>query len=114
MHSDHDVFVQAIQLRRRIQLAFFTEKQGYQSRLCVPLGYKPDTADDQGCYCFWAPQAGRSDPPLTLSADEIAVMQPSGDTYDPADLPALDSQEFSWLFEPPHQRIGRNRFRKKL
>jgi hypothetical protein len=112
MHSDHDVFVHAIQLRRKVQLAFFTEQQGYQSRVCVPLGYKPDAADDQECYCFWEPQAGRSNLPLTLSANEIAVMQPSGDTYDPADLPPLDSAEFSWLIDPPQQQIGGNRFVK--
>ncbi|HUT31335.1 MAG TPA: hypothetical protein VMX13_16195 [Sedimentisphaerales bacterium] len=112
MHSDHDVFAQAIQLRRKIQLAFFTEKQGYESRLCVPLGYKPDTTDDQGCYCFWEPQGRPGERPLTLSADEIAVMQLSEDTYDPADLPTLDSQEFAWLFKPPRQYAGRNRLRK--
>ena len=112
MHCDHDIFLQAIQLRRRIQLAFFTEEQGYQSKVCIPLGYKPDTAEDSECYCFWEPLSGLGQAPLRLSGKEIAVMQPSEDTYDPADLPPLDSPEFSWLFEPPRQSAGRNRFRK--
>lgn len=112
MHSDHDVFVQAVQLRSKIQLAFFAEERGYQSGVFIPLGYRPGTADEPECYCFWEPRAGRSDRPLTLSAEEIAVMQSSEDTYEQADLPPLDSQEFSWLFERPHQSKERNRFGK--
>jgi hypothetical protein len=102
MHSDHDVFVQAVQQRKKIQLAFFTEQQGYISRLCIPLGYQPETEDKEGQYCFWHGQEYL----LSLSPSEIAVMQLTEDEYDPAGLPPLETKEFSWLLQTQQKGLA--------
>lgn len=105
MHPDHDVFVQAIQNKRKVQLAFFTDQQGYASRLCIPLGYKPETEEDDGQYCFWYPRDGSRECPFSLSASEIAVMQLAEGEYDPAELPPLETKEFSWLLQNQQKGI---------
>jgi hypothetical protein len=107
MHSDHDIFVQAVQQRKKIQLAFFTEQQGYISRLCIPLGYQPETEDDEGQYCFWHRQDNGQECPLRLSPGEIAVMRLTENEYNPAGLPPLDPKEFPWLARTEHQVANR-------
>ncbi|MHC4156398.1 MAG: hypothetical protein ACYST6_15960, partial [Planctomycetota bacterium] len=95
-----------VQQRKKIQLAFFTEQQGYISRLCIPLGYQPETEDDEGQYCFWHDQDNGQECPLSLSPIEIAVMQLTEDEYDPADLPPLETKEFSWLLQTQQKGLA--------
>jgi hypothetical protein len=106
MHSDHDIFVQAVQQRKKIRLAFFTEQQGYISRLCIPLGYQPETEDDEGQYCFWHNQDNSQECPLSLSPSEIAIMQLTEDEYDPADLPPLETKTLSWLLQTEQKGLA--------
>jgi len=108
MHSDHDVFVQAIQNKKKVQLAFFADQQGYTSRLCIPLGYKPETEEAEAQYCFWCQQDGTPESPFSLSVSEIAVMQLTEDGYDPAELPPLETKEFSWLLQNRQKGIARS------
>ncbi|MBN2180947.1 MAG: hypothetical protein JW715_03460 [Sedimentisphaerales bacterium] len=87
MLIDHDVFIQAVKTKSKIILTFFSGQQSlYLTRLCVPIEFnRSDPEDISGCYYFWDPEAEVGERLLVLRTSEIAFMELSDETFDPAD-----------------------------
>ncbi|GAH42700.1 unnamed protein product, partial [marine sediment metagenome] len=56
MHRDHDIFVRAINDRRKVVLNYLNDKHRLNcNRLCVPVYYSPTPTEegDFDCYYLW-------------------------------------------------------------
>ncbi len=89
MHSDHDVFIQGIEQKRRIEMAF-TDRKNPQNhlRLCAPLHYSKGQVegDDLDCYYFWDFEATKGSHFLALFTLQIVTMELAGGTFNVEDF----------------------------
>jgi hypothetical protein len=96
VHSDHDIFIQAIQQRRRLLLTFVgpksLQKMGTQ---CAPLHYSrgQNKGDDLDCYYIWDFEASSGDHFLALPPSKIQRMQLSEDTFDIEDIDSRQKEK---------------------
>jgi len=84
VHSDHDVFIQGIQQKKRLKLTFFCEKKLMNlPRQCAPLHYSKGRieGDDLDCYYVWDFEAAQGDRFLSLSTSQISRMELSDGTF---------------------------------
>lgn len=87
MLIDHDIFIQAIKDKKKIILTYFSGEQSlYLTRLCVPIEFIcSDSEDTADCYYFWDSEADIGERLLGLFPSQIAYMDFSDETFDPAD-----------------------------
>lgn len=80
MHRDHDVFIQAIEQKKRIKLTFYDgQTQRNITKRCAPLHYSKGQVegDDLDCYYFWDFEAKRNSNFLALRPSQVVAMEPS-------------------------------------
>lgn len=56
MHSDHEVFISALEFQEKIQLTFFSKEDTRELvRVCAPMDFGPSrrTHDQSDRYHFW-------------------------------------------------------------
>lgn len=84
MHCDHEIFVQAIQLGRKVKVTFFTgEDQESTSTLCGPVFYSPSAAGiDSGCYYLWNFETSKDNHFLGLAPSKIVRMELVDEPFD--------------------------------
>ena len=78
MHSDHDIFIQGIEQKKRLKLTFFSEKNPQDlPRECAPLHYSEGQieGDDLDCYYFWDFEVTKGSHFLSLSPSQIFAME---------------------------------------
>ena len=84
MHSDHDVFIQGIQQKKRLKLTF-SGKENPQNllRQCAPLHYSKGQTegDDLDCYYIWDFEAAHGGHFLALPPSQIATMNLAEGTF---------------------------------
>jgi len=87
MLIDHEIFIQATKDKKKIILTYFSGEQSlYLTRLCVPIEFnRSDSEDISDCYYFWDSEAEVGKRLLALSPSQIAYMESSDETFDPAD-----------------------------
>lgn len=84
MHSDHDVFIQGIQQKKRLRLTFLSEKNPKNLlRQCAPLHYSKGRieGDNLDCYYFWDFEATGGSHFLALYTLQIAAMELAEGTF---------------------------------
>jgi len=102
MHSDHNVFIQGIEQKRRIKMTFSGRKNPQNlPRLCAPLHYSKGhiEGDDLDCYYFWDFEAVRGSHFLALPSSLIATMELAEGTFKIEDFSTSEKQQ-------PSQQIG--------
>jgi hypothetical protein len=84
MHCDHEVFVQAIRHRKKVQVTFFSEgHEGTASRLCGPVFYSPCAAGiDSSCYYLWDFETNADNHFLSLAPSRIVRMELVDESFD--------------------------------
>jgi hypothetical protein len=89
MHSDHDIFIQGIEQKRRLKLTFLGRKNLQNLvRQCAPLHYSKGhiEGDDLNCYYFWDFEAVKGSHFLALSPSQIVAMELAGGTFNIEDF----------------------------
>ena len=84
MHSDHDVFIQGIEQKRKIKMTFSGRKNPQNLfRQCAPLHYSKGQieGDDLDCYHFWDFGATKGRHFLSLYTSQIATMELADGTF---------------------------------
>ncbi len=89
VHSDHDIFTQGIEQKRRIKMTF-TDRKNPQNhlRLCAPLHYSKGQVegDDLDCYYFWDFEATKGSHFLALFTLQIVTMELAEGTFNIEDF----------------------------
>ena len=77
MHRDHEVFLRAIQQRKKVKVTFFSkERHKTSTRLCGPIFYSPSVGGiDSGCYYFWDFGTDVDNHFLTFAPSRIVSME---------------------------------------
>jgi hypothetical protein len=100
MHSDHAVFVDAIDGQRKVVLTFISKEDGGARlvRTCAPMDFGPSrrTKDKSDRYHLWDYD---SDGPtgrhtLSLLPSQIISIEESGEAFTPADFVTWDPNWF--------------------
>ena len=89
MHSDHDIFIQGIEQKRRIKMTFTGRKNPQNLlRQCAPLHYSKGhiEGDDLDCYYFWDFEAIKGSRFLALLTSQIATMELAEGTFNVDDF----------------------------
>ena len=94
MHRDHDVFIQAIEQEKRLELTYFCRKHRLRGgsrtarTMCAPLhfskgpaGIVPGAEDGLQCYYLWDFGAKKGSNFLALSPTEIVSMKLTEDVF---------------------------------
>lgn len=100
MHSDHNVFVRGIREKKKIQLTFFSkEDRSTLIRLCAPMDYGPSrrAKDKSDRYHFWDFESDEVEHVLSLLPNQIVRIEPSEDSFEPAEFIGWDTQENPWF-----------------
>jgi hypothetical protein len=87
MPMDYHIFSQATKNKKKIILTYFSGEQSlYLTKLCVPIQFcsskKENIADS---YYFWDSEADVGERLLALTTSQIAYMELSDETFDPAE-----------------------------
>ncbi len=79
MHSDHDIFIQGIEKKRRLKLTFSGGKNppNLAVRECAPLHYSKGhiEGDDLDCYYLWDSDVADGAHFLALPPSQIVSME---------------------------------------
>jgi hypothetical protein len=89
VHSDHDVFIQGIEKKRRTKITFFSGKNLQNLlRKCAPLHYSKGhiEGDDLDCYYFWDFEAAKGGHFLALPPSQIIAMELAEETFNVEDF----------------------------
>jgi len=95
VHSDHDIFIQGIEQKKRLKLTFFSEKNLQNLlRECAPLHYSQGRieGDDLDCYYVWDFEANKGSHFLALCTSQIARVELAEKTFKIEDLTTAEKQ----------------------
>ena len=89
MDSEHEVFIQAIEQERKLEVKFFCRKRQQEVvSLCAPLHYSKgpvvtakNAENELGCYYLWDFEAQKGKNFLVLSPSEILSMKLTDDVF---------------------------------
>ena len=89
MDSEHEVFIQAIEQERKLEVKFFCRKRQREVvSLCAPLHYSKgsavsttDVKNELECYYLWDFEAQKGKNFLVLSPSEILSMKLTDDVF---------------------------------
>ncbi len=85
MHGDHDVFMRAIEQKRKLKVTWMGPGGQFSSAgLCVPIEYSPSSAElDSDCYYIWNPTGRLGQRLLRLVPSHIIAMELTKESFDP-------------------------------
>ncbi len=89
MHSDHNVFIQGIQQKKRLKLTFSGRKNPQSLvRQCAPLHYSKGQieGDDLDSYYLWDFEVTKGNHFLSLSPSQIVAMELAESTFNIEDF----------------------------
>ena len=89
MHSDHDIFIQGIEQKRRIKMTFLGRKNLQNLvRQCAPLHYSEGHIEGDGlnCYYLWDFEATKGSHFLALPPSQIIAMDFTEGTFNIEDF----------------------------
>ncbi len=87
MHSQHEIFVEAVRKKRKIIITYFSGIQNlYLTKLLVPLKYISSGSDGGLSHYFFCDlESDTNECLITLSSSMIQFMDISEDHFDPDD-----------------------------
>ncbi|MBN1806144.1 MAG: hypothetical protein JW837_12925 [Sedimentisphaerales bacterium] len=96
MHSDHDVFIEAIEKKRIIKLTYFNrDNHRNLSKECAPLHYSKGKTegDDLDSYYIWDFGAIKGGHFLALPSSQILSIELMDRKFDVEDFSNLDKEK---------------------
>ena len=102
MHSDHDAFLSAIRTRELVRIVFVAKSDGARrERTCAPLDFGPSRraktpTPKYHVHDLDSPSGRHA---LSLDAEQIVSIVPTGETFDPADIVTWDTRSSPWHIE---------------
>lgn len=104
MHAAHQVFVDALNAKKRLTVKFRDSKTGREvTRVCAPLDYGPlrGATDQSDRYQLWNLE-GRVKPlNITLFEADLLELTPLEETFEPAEI-------ITWTFKPNSWKLTRD------
>lgn len=84
MHRDHDIFVKAIRVKKKVKLTFFHNDHGdIRNGLFGPVIYSATIAgEDSDCYYLWDFEKGIGNNFLGLPPSQIVKMELTKEPFD--------------------------------
>jgi hypothetical protein len=95
MHSDHEIFIQAIKGRKKILVKHRTENGlDASTKVYCPLFYIPSGEKDScGHYYFWEDETDPKGNVMSVKADNIVHIGQTHEPFDPASLALVDGED---------------------
>lgn len=87
MHTQHDVFIDAIHTKKKLRIRFYSEEDGgYIERVCAPMDYAAGKRIHDGIprYWVWDFESDKANHSLPLRSERIEYMRNEGEDFDPA------------------------------
>lgn len=100
MHRDHQVFLDALQTRRKIRLTFFSKEDGTNLiRTCAPMDFGPSRRAKVPAnrYHFWDYDSDKARHTLSLLHDQIVSIVVLAEEFDPAEFITWDVTTSPWF-----------------
>src|SRR5580700_4990 len=89
IHSDHEVFISALELQEKIQLTFLSKEDARELvRVCAPMDFGPSgrTYDQSDRYHFGDYDSEDKRHTLSLLPDQILEIRAAGESFAPGDF----------------------------
>lgn len=89
MHSEHDVFIQGVQNKVKIDLTFLSPDDYLWSvKLCSPVDFHPcrRARDVSELYYFWDSSAQKGDRLFSLAPEQIVSMKVTSEEFEPEEF----------------------------
>lgn len=86
MHSQHDLFINAIHTKKKLKVQFYSEEDGsYIERLCAPMDYAVGKRIKDGIprYWVWDFESDKTNHTLPLKAERIEYMIETSEAFEP-------------------------------
>lgn len=103
MHSDHQVFVDALVAKKRLSVHFRDKEGRMVTRICAPLDFGPlrGATEQDDRYQLWNLEGRRK--PLNIALREVDVESFTAleETFDPASI-------ITWAFKPNAWKLPRD------
>ena len=102
MSAFTDVFIQAIQEKRKVRLTFFSkEDRASLSRICAPMDFGPSriarVKNDR--YHLWDYESDTEEHTLSLSPDQVEGMVILDEYFDPAEFITWSTVSSPWFVQ---------------
>jgi hypothetical protein len=100
MHPDHEVFLDALHAKRKVQLTFYSaEDAGQLVRLCAPMDFGPSRRAKDGLdrYHFWDYSSDTKPHALSLLPNRILRIEALDESFDPAEFVTWDLARSPWF-----------------
>ena len=114
MHSDHNLFIQAINKNKKVKLTFCSKEDGNELViLCAPMDYRPSrrAGDKSDYYYFWCSynelwcfEMDKRNQALKLPSHQIVSIEPTEDSFSPTEFSAADVR---WFLSPKRGRFNK-------
>lgn len=103
MHSDHQVFVDALHAKKRLSVRFRDKTGRETKRICAPLDFGPlrGAAEQDDRYQLWDLEGRRKPLNITLRDAEVISFTALEETFDPASI-------ITWTFKPNAWKLARD------
>lgn len=102
MCHDHNVFIQAVNERRKIIVTYLNEEDNFvKSGHLVPMDCSCDYVGKEyfDCYQFWDYQKGFDSFPVVLSSEQILNIKFDEESFDPAEFVTWDLSQLPWCLK---------------
>lgn len=89
MHRNHDVFISALEDRRRVSLTFFSrEDNSHLVRSCAPMDFGPSrrAKDQSDRYHLWDYDSDSESHTLGLLPGQVVSIEATSVTFEPAEF----------------------------
>jgi hypothetical protein len=89
VHSDHNIFIQGIEQKKKLRLTFFSREHFRKLlRQCAPLYYSKRQIEGDGLdsYYLWDFEATKGSRFLALPSSQIVTMELTEDTFNMEDF----------------------------
>lgn len=99
MHSEHQIFAQAIHSKKKLKLTFFSkEDRTYLVRMCAPMDFAPSrrARDKSNRYHFWDYDSDTKSHTLSLQSQQIIQIETTADYFDPAEFITWNTKISPW------------------
>lgn len=94
---DHSEFITCLHAKRRVHVAFMSDKDGgaVRERVCAPMDYGPDrqASDKTDRYHFFDLERRH---PLKKFGSEIVSCEPMDESFDPSSFVTWDTRAHPW------------------
>ncbi|NEU71708.1 hypothetical protein PI95_003685 [Hassallia byssoidea VB512170] len=100
MHSEHQIFVQAIHFKSKLKLTFFSKEDGVPLvRTCAPMDFGPSrrAKDTSNRYHFWDYDSDTKSHTLSLLPEQVIQIKATEDSFNPVEFIIWDTKKSPWF-----------------